>query len=104
MSFNAIGKALEVELQPLIGASLNSVYNFEVIEDDTVLTPFVTIAPDTSDEQLLDTASNEQTIVFIISVVDQATQDRIDVEDNIRTLVDAVALKIKLMDTITYNN
>lgn len=105
MSFKPIGDALDTQINELIGAwRLGNVYNYDVRVDDGIETPAVVIAPADWREVMLDTNNNECLIPYYIRVIDTATDDRANMEDNIRDLADAVMEKVKDMSDITYSN
>lgn len=105
MSFQAIWTALYNVVFPLIEeGKLAAVYNYDVKLADNPLTPCVIITPADGSEGILDTAYNETIINYTVLVIDQASQDRSDMENNIRSLADAVMEKIKDMASVSYSN
>lgn len=107
MSFQAIWNALKTKLDELITDSpqlVAAVYNYDIKVEDSPLTPCIIITPADGLETILDTAYNETIIPFYVRLLDQATDDRSAMENNIRSLADAVMEKIKDMAAVSYSN
>ena len=77
---------------------LASVYNYEVKQYDSV--PCATIQPLDSKEIVLDTASNFDTIPFLIRVVDK-NSDIANMEARMRTLCDDIMTELRKKENIT---
>lgn len=110
MSVKSIGQALETKISEVSWVDsldrLVNVYNYDVIDWSTLLTPFVQIALDRSEEVFLDTANNEREINFVISIVDRAEDENVErasMEDNMRELIDVIIDLVDDLGTITYS-
>lgn len=105
MSFQEIGNALYTQILELkIAGRLTEVYNYDVRVEEAFTTPCAIITPADSTEDILDTAYNEVIMPFHVKVIDEGSENRAEMEDNIRDLVDVVTEKIKDMAEVSYSN
>lgn len=104
MSFKTIWDNLETKLGELNPTYIWTIYNYDPKVDENMSTPCIIISPANWREERLDTAQNESYTPFYVRVLDQYTDDKADVEDNIRDLADRVMEKIKDMTNPSFSN